>query len=788
MRKPYRTILKRSTLLLMWLLVVSSCGGGGGGAAPVTVVQNSAPTISGSTSTIRVGEALNFTPSANDVDGDNLVFSITGMPAWAAFDTASGLLSGSATTADLDSISSITISVSDGQLSSSISFDLTVTKPIFFISIGIDSMDAYRNMDVELSGCFMAQSDTECSEDDELLTIAKNGLFTFDGGLETGAVYALKVDRDPGRQECALGVEEGVVGSSDKTISVACGADASAPLFAVDKLHKIRVSMDVDEWHRFVLDTERARYSTGDANGDISEWTLWSHSEIYRQVDFEYLDTDGSVIEKFEKVGFKMKGNTSRQWPEYWYDEGGDNWTAKPKRFSFGIKFDEEFDEDEGVYACIDATGEPAAVEGAPCYLRVGKDHAEVPGNDKREFMDVDKLSFRFNRDDPSYQRELLAHDILNSIGVPASRVAHANVEFHISGDGNFYGRSLPQTYNMGVYQMVEQVDKPFLKRYFGKNGYLFKIGGNADLAGSAEADLNCVAYEDAVTYIDPNFCQIGVEKSDPDSREEWLGTAHYLNPQFVNSDINDGGEDSQFRPYKPAYDLKSKKSSIATGRALLQEFMSFVQTYPSASMLAEQFDIPGFIKAQAAEIAFGAVDHYVRVANNYYLYFNPLTNQWIYMVNDFDFVFRDSHDISIGLPSWFAAFRDIAGTYAFPSSGKVDWASRELGSVDPILWDIVFSEQANKEALYSDIKSILDNHMDWDVLGPKLAARDALVTTAISQTEAGLPDGCGFIYNPAAINADAGATLCDASDISIKQFIALRRETLYQELQENGL
>ena len=50
------------------------------------------------------------------------------------------------------------------------------------------------------------------------------------------------------------------------------------------------------------------------------------------------------MIEKFEKVGFKMKGNTSRQWPEYWYDEGGDNWTAKPKRFSFGIKFDEEAD------------------------------------------------------------------------------------------------------------------------------------------------------------------------------------------------------------------------------------------------------------------------------------------------------------------------------------------------------------------------------------------------------------------------------------------------------------
>tara|TARA_B110000003_G_scaffold102436_1_gene104683 strand:+ start:665 stop:3031 length:2367 start_codon:yes stop_codon:yes gene_type:complete len=788
MRKCYPKIIERSALLLISVFFVSSCGGGGGGSAPAIVVQNSAPTISGSTSTIRVGEALYFTPSANDADGDNLVFSIVGMPAWASFDTASGLLSGSAVMSDLASISSITITVSDGQLSSSISFDLTVTKPIFFISIGIDSLDTYRNMDIELSGCFIAQNDVECNEDDELLTIAENGLFTFQAGLETGAAYSLKVDRDPGRQDCALELMEGVVGSSDKTIDVACAADASAPLFALDKMHKIRVSMDVDEWHRFVLDTERARYSTGDANGNISEWTSWSHSEIYRQVDFEYLDADGTVIEKFEKVGFKMKGNTSRQWPEYWYDQGGDNWTAKPKRFSFGIKFDEEFDEDEGVYSCIDATGQSAAVEGAPCYFRVGKDHAEVPENDKREFMDVDKLSFRFNRDDPSYQRELLAHDILNSIGVPAARVAHANVEFHISGDGDFYGRGLPQTYNMGVYQMVEQIDKPFLKRYFGKNGYLFKMGGNADLAGSAEVDNNCIAYEDAVTYIDPNFCQIGVEKSDPESREEWLGTANYLNPQFVNSDINDGGEDSQFRPYKPAYDLKSKKSSIADGRVLLQDFMNFVQTYPSAVTLADHFDIPGFIKAQAAEIVVGAVDHYVRVANNYYLYFNPLTDQWVYMVNDFDFVFRDSHDISMGLPSWFAAFRDIAGTYAFPSAGKVDWASRELGSVDPILWDIVFSEQSNKEALYSDIKEILDNHMDWNVIGTKLAARDALVTAAIRQTDAGLPDGCGFIYNPAAINATADTTLCDASDLSIKQFIALRRETLYQELQENGL
>ena len=293
---------------------------------------------------------------------------------------------------------------------------------------------------------------------------------------------------------------------------------------------------------------------------------------------------------------------------------------------------------------------------------------------------------------------------------------------------------------------------------------------------------------------MNSNFCKIGVEKSDPDSREEWLGLGNYLNPAFVNSDINDGGEESQFKPYKPIYDLKSKKKSIEDGRVLLQNFITFVQTNPTESLLADQFDIRGFIKAQAAEIVIGAVDHYARVANNYYLYFNPINEKWIYMVSDFDFVFRDHHPLSWGdNPSWAAAFRDIAGTYAFPSYGNVDWTSRELGDVDPILWDIVFTEQSNKEVLYSDIKLILDNHMDWGVLETKLAARDALVTAAINDTDAALPDarfsgGCDVVYSSAAIDADAETVLCDSTDISIKRFIELRKIALQNEMTETGI
>ena len=32
----------------------------------------------------------------------------------------------------------------------------------------------------------------------------------------------------------------------------------------------------------------------------------------------------------------------------------------------------------------------------------------------------------------------------------------------------------------MGVFNMIEQIDKPFLKHYFDENGYLFKVGAPA--------------------------------------------------------------------------------------------------------------------------------------------------------------------------------------------------------------------------------------------------------------------------------------------------------------------
>jgi hypothetical protein len=92
---------------------------------------NKAPTISGSpTTSLNVGTAYSFTPSATDADtGDTLTFSIQNKPSWATFSTSNGKLSGTPAAGDAGTASNIIISVSDGKASASLAaFSITVTQ------------------------------------------------------------------------------------------------------------------------------------------------------------------------------------------------------------------------------------------------------------------------------------------------------------------------------------------------------------------------------------------------------------------------------------------------------------------------------------------------------------------------------------------------------------------------------------------------------------------------------------------------------------------------------------
>ncbi|MGF1704190.1 putative Ig domain-containing protein, partial [Photobacterium makurazakiensis] len=89
---------------------------------------NDAPTISGSSATsVNQDAAYSFSPTVNDVDSDDLTFSIENQPSWTNFNPATGLLSGLPTNGDVGTSSNIVISVSDGiETASLAAFNLEV--------------------------------------------------------------------------------------------------------------------------------------------------------------------------------------------------------------------------------------------------------------------------------------------------------------------------------------------------------------------------------------------------------------------------------------------------------------------------------------------------------------------------------------------------------------------------------------------------------------------------------------------------------------------------------------
>jgi hypothetical protein len=97
----------------------------------VSPPPNNPPLISGSPDTsLLVGTAWSFTPTASDPDGDTLIFSVTGAPSWMSFNSSTGRLYGTPTSAHVGVHSNIRISVSDGQATASLpAFSVTVTAP-----------------------------------------------------------------------------------------------------------------------------------------------------------------------------------------------------------------------------------------------------------------------------------------------------------------------------------------------------------------------------------------------------------------------------------------------------------------------------------------------------------------------------------------------------------------------------------------------------------------------------------------------------------------------------------
>jgi len=101
-----------------------------GFADPPPASDNSAPVISGRPpASAAVGQDYLFIPGATDADGDTLTFSIANLPMWATMDTVTGRLSGMPMLGDSAVYDNISISVSDGKMTTSLpAFSINVTQ------------------------------------------------------------------------------------------------------------------------------------------------------------------------------------------------------------------------------------------------------------------------------------------------------------------------------------------------------------------------------------------------------------------------------------------------------------------------------------------------------------------------------------------------------------------------------------------------------------------------------------------------------------------------------------
>jgi hypothetical protein len=198
------------------------------------------------------------------------------------------------------------------------------------------------------------------------------------------------------------------------------------------------------------------------------------------------------------------------------------------------------------------------------------------PGDDEIAGMSTLNLKSMYN--DPSQLREGLAWRLFRQAAIPAPR--HTYARFGING-----------TY-LGLFSVIEQVDRAFLKEHFGRGsrGNLFKV-----------------------------YCgQIG-----PGTLEHRVGP-----------DGDDSGRQYRTEGDDPTYRLKSY--SRAAGADSYDDLARFVRvvngvgrpggeekfgTDAFAASVRDVFAVPAFLRWAGLNVLIGAWDNYFATPANYYLY-----------------------------------------------------------------------------------------------------------------------------------------------------------------------
>jgi len=190
-----------------------------------------------------------------------------------------------------------------------------------------------------------------------------------------------------------------------------------------------------------------------------------------------------------------------------------------------------------------------------------------------QKYFGLEKLNLNAEVNDPSMMRSRLCWELYNDLGVPAPRSNH--VEVYINDE--YYG----------LYLNTEHIDEEFAELRFGSQG------GN----------LYKCSYPANLDYLG----------SDPDNYKEapW-GTRTY--ELKTNTELDDYSD--------------------------LAEFIGFLNLASDEDLgceLNRYFNVYSYLKVAAIDVLTGNWDGYIYNQNNFYLYHNPITDQFEYIPYDTD-------------------------------------------------------------------------------------------------------------------------------------------------------
>ena len=225
-------------------------------------------------------------------------------------------------------------------------------------------------------------------------------------------------------------------------------------------------------------------------------------------------------------------------------------------------------------------------------------------------FRGLKKLNYHNGFRDPTLIRELLAYEVFTQMGVPAPRTSHVDLWVNDT--------------HLGLYTQVEQVDRTFLRRHFGRDdGYLYKPILPASYLNWTEEEL--IEQRARLSHNRMNNSGDDYEHSSGNSEFDENQHATQQDKSITNEVVTDESR-SEILTSKYSYlDMMILKTNERfPNHASLFHLLDVLNSEPDETSLEEiesVLNVDEVLRFIAVSVGIGSLDSYLGFGQNYYLY-----------------------------------------------------------------------------------------------------------------------------------------------------------------------